>query len=117
RLAGRGARPAATLKRAAHVRPGMNAGATQESPVNGAGRPGLQPHEWGFAFSPRHSCRGFRFARCCAAQGGIQSALMEATPSLRDAVARAVDRGRLLDTATRLIAVPSRTGEAGAASA
>jgi acetylornithine deacetylase/succinyl-diaminopimelate desuccinylase-like protein len=40
---------------------------------------------------------------------------MDAASSLRDAVARRVDRRRLLDTATRLVAVPSRTGEAGAA--
>jgi acetylornithine deacetylase/succinyl-diaminopimelate desuccinylase-like protein len=32
-----------------------------------------------------------------------------------EAVRRHVDRGRMLDTATRLVAVPSRTGEAGAA--
>jgi acetylornithine deacetylase/succinyl-diaminopimelate desuccinylase-like protein len=35
--------------------------------------------------------------------------------SLCERVSKAVDRGRLLDTARRLVAVPSRTGEAGAA--
>src|SRR5262245_13671060 len=40
---------------------------------------------------------------------------MQATTSLSERLRRAVDRGRLLDTATRLVAVPSRTGEAGAA--
>src|SRR3954454_15908133 len=40
---------------------------------------------------------------------------MEPNPSLRERLRQAVDRERLLGTATRLIAVPSRTGEAGAA--
>jgi acetylornithine deacetylase/succinyl-diaminopimelate desuccinylase-like protein len=35
--------------------------------------------------------------------------------SLCDRLGRAVDRRRLLDTATKLVAIPSRTGEAGAA--
>src|SRR4051812_30489855 len=39
---------------------------------------------------------------------------MQATPSLTALLRDAVDRERLLDTAARLIAVPSRTGEAGA---
>jgi acetylornithine deacetylase/succinyl-diaminopimelate desuccinylase-like protein len=39
---------------------------------------------------------------------------MEPLSSLSDHLRRAVDRGRLLDTATRLIEVPSRTGDAGA---
>src|SRR5437763_576054 len=39
---------------------------------------------------------------------------MDATSSLRDALARCVDRRRLIDTATRLVAVPSRTREGGA---
>src|SRR3954447_850382 len=40
---------------------------------------------------------------------------MEPNPSLRERLRQAVGRARLLDTATRLVAVPSRTGEAGAA--
>jgi acetylornithine deacetylase/succinyl-diaminopimelate desuccinylase-like protein len=40
---------------------------------------------------------------------------MQATSSLSERLRRAVDRQRLLDTATRLVAAPSRTGEAGAA--
>src|SRR5712691_7829227 len=35
--------------------------------------------------------------------------------TLRDRLRRAVNRERLIDTAARLVAVPSRTGEAGAA--
>jgi acetylornithine deacetylase/succinyl-diaminopimelate desuccinylase-like protein len=42
---------------------------------------------------------------------------METFSSQRDALAKAIDRRRLLDTATRLIAVPSRTGEGGAVAA
>jgi acetylornithine deacetylase/succinyl-diaminopimelate desuccinylase-like protein len=38
---------------------------------------------------------------------------MEPITSQRDALARVVNRSRLLDTAKRLIAVPSRTGEGG----
>jgi acetylornithine deacetylase/succinyl-diaminopimelate desuccinylase-like protein len=40
---------------------------------------------------------------------------MQATSTLIDRLRRAVDRRRLLDTATQLVGVPSRTGEAGAA--
>lgn len=40
---------------------------------------------------------------------------MNIHPSISDRLRRAVDRRRLVDTAVRLIAVPSRTGEAGAA--
>ncbi len=40
---------------------------------------------------------------------------MNAISPFRDRLAAAVDRRRLLDTAVQLIAVPSRTGEAGAA--
>ena len=40
---------------------------------------------------------------------------MNALTSLRDRLASAVDRRRLLDTAVQLVSVPSRTGEAGAA--
>ena len=41
---------------------------------------------------------------------------MQATPpDLVERLERAVNRQRLLDTATALVAVPSRTGEAGAA--
>ena len=40
---------------------------------------------------------------------------MDPLPSLSARLRAAVDRGRLLDTATKLIAVPSRTGAAGAA--
>src|SRR5262245_18882970 len=39
---------------------------------------------------------------------------MQTASELPDRLRRAVDRGRLVDTARRLIAVPSRTGEAGA---
>src|SRR5215207_4858219 len=39
---------------------------------------------------------------------------MQAPRTLAAALGRAVDRDRLLDTAVRLVAVPSRTGEAGA---
>src|SRR5579884_1251927 len=56
-----------------------------------------------------------RLPPCGGPRGGLQSAVMEALTPLRDALCRAVDRRRLLDTAQRLIAVPSRTGEAGAA--
>src|SRR5207302_519272 len=40
---------------------------------------------------------------------------MNLTSALCQRLAQAVNRQRLLDTAVRLIAVPSRTGEAGAA--
>src|SRR5262245_54533609 len=40
---------------------------------------------------------------------------MNLTPSLVERLRQAVNRQRLIDTAVRLIAVPSRTGEAGAA--
>src|SRR5262249_29839025 len=41
--------------------------------------------------------------------------MMTLDRSLCDRLGRAVDRRRLLDTAAELVAVPSRTGEAGAA--
>jgi acetylornithine deacetylase/succinyl-diaminopimelate desuccinylase-like protein len=40
---------------------------------------------------------------------------MHALADIRERLEKAVNRGRLLDTATRLVGVPSRTGEAGAA--
>src|SRR5262245_53811680 len=40
---------------------------------------------------------------------------MTPTAALTDRLRRAADRGRLVDTAVKLLAVPSRTGEAGAA--
>ena len=40
---------------------------------------------------------------------------MTTDPSLIERLRRAVDRRRLVETARRLVAVPSRTGEAGAA--
>jgi acetylornithine deacetylase/succinyl-diaminopimelate desuccinylase-like protein len=40
---------------------------------------------------------------------------MNRSSAIRERLARAVNRERLLDTAIRLVAVPSRTGEAGAA--
>ena len=46
---------------------------------------------------------------------GLQFPLMNALTSLSARLAAAVDRRRLLDTAMQLVAVPSRTGEAGAA--
>jgi acetylornithine deacetylase/succinyl-diaminopimelate desuccinylase-like protein len=39
---------------------------------------------------------------------------MDPTPALRDCLGRAVNRQRLLDTAIKLVAVPSKTGEGGA---
>ncbi|MHC5540808.1 hypothetical protein ACYOEI_21515, partial [Singulisphaera rosea] len=41
--------------------------------------------------------------------------IMNIEPSLRERLISSVDRRRLIDTAVRLIEVPSRTGEAGAA--
>jgi acetylornithine deacetylase/succinyl-diaminopimelate desuccinylase-like protein len=46
---------------------------------------------------------------------GYNQPTMIPTPVLTDALRRAVDRRRLVDTAVKLIAVPSRTGEAGQA--
>jgi acetylornithine deacetylase/succinyl-diaminopimelate desuccinylase-like protein len=58
--------------------------------------------------------------QCWAAKSAIiifsDRADMTALSMLSDQLKSAVNRGRLLDTATKLIAVPSRTGDAGAVS-
>src|SRR5947209_7108203 len=46
----------------------------------------------------------------------LESTVMSLTSDLSDRLRRAIDRERLVDTAVQLIAVPSRTGEAGAVS-